>query len=120
MRHSVLHSGQALYGHAARRPGAIDAADVEVVRKLVYGLGGQSGMAIGAAEAEFLFELCHATAGAPNAPGWRDLFVKAITMHLLFGGGSPDRLDEAEARWLLARSAPSRRTSTTSARCSPI
>jgi hypothetical protein len=101
VRHSVLHSRQALYGRGERRPGMIDAGDVEAIRKLVYGLGGQSGMAIGAAEADFLFELQHATAGAPNAPVWRDLFVKAITMHLLFAGDSPDRIDEAEARWLL-------------------
>lgn len=102
VRHSVLHSRQALYGDAERRPGVIDAADVEVIRKLVYGMGGQSGMAISTAEAEFLFELQHATAGAPNAPAWRDLFVKAVTMHLLFAGDSPDRIDEAEAHWLLA------------------
>lgn len=101
VRHSVLHSSQALYGQAGRRPGVIDAADVEVIRKLVYGLGGQSGMAISAAEAGFLFELEHATAGAPNVPAWRELFVKAITMHLLFAGNSPDRIDEAEARWLI-------------------
>lgn len=102
VRHSVLHGSQALYGQGARKPGVIDAADVEIIRKLVYGLGGQNGMAISAAEAEFLFELEHATTGAPNAAAWRDLFVKAITMHLLFAGASPDRVDEAEARWLLA------------------
>ena len=106
VRHSVLHSNQALYGYAGRRPGAIDAADVEVIRKLVYGLGGQSGMAISRAEAEFLFDLQHATAGAANAPAWRDLFVKAITMHLLFAGDSPDRIDEPEAHWLLAQIRP--------------
>jgi hypothetical protein len=103
VRHSVLHSRQALYGHSERTPGAIDAADVEVIRKLVYGLAGQSGMAISAAEAAFLFELNDATAGAPNAPAWRNLFVKAVTMHLLFAGTSPDRIDEAEAHWLLAQ-----------------
>jgi hypothetical protein len=101
VRHSVLHSSEPLYDQAGRKPGVIDAADVEVIRKLVYGLGGEGGMAISAAEAAFLFELEHATAGAPNAPAWRDLFVKAITMHLLFAGSSPDRIDEPEARWLI-------------------
>jgi hypothetical protein len=106
VRHSVLHSSQALYGQAGRRPGVIDAADVEVIRKLVYGLGSQSGMAISAVEAAFLFELEHATAGAQNAPAWRDLFVKAIAMHLLFAGSSPDRIDEPEARWLIEQIRP--------------
>jgi hypothetical protein len=103
VRHSVLHSRQALYGHTERMPGAIDAADVEVIRKLVYGLGGQGGMTISTTEAEFLFELDRATAGAANVSAWRDLFVKAITMHLLFAGTSPDRVDEQEARWLIAQ-----------------
>ena len=103
VRHSVLHGHEALYGKALRTPGAIDAADVEVIRKLVYGLGGQKGMAIGAAEAAFLFELNHATAGAPNAPAWRELFVKAIAMYLLFAGASPDRIDDEEAHWLIAQ-----------------
>jgi hypothetical protein len=103
VRHSVLHGREALYGKAPRTPGAIDAADVEVIRKLVYGLGGQKGMAIGAAEAAFLFELNHATAGAPNAPAWRELFVKAITMYVLYAGASPDRIDDEEAHWLIAQ-----------------
>jgi hypothetical protein len=103
VRHSVLHSSHALYGHLERTPGVIDAADVEVIRRLIYGMGSQSGIAISCVEAEFLFELNKATAGAPNAPAWRDLFVKAVTMYLLFAGDSPDRVDEAEAHWLIAQ-----------------
>lgn len=101
VRRSVLHSDHALYRHAGRRPGAIDAADVEIIRKLVYGMGSHDGYRIGQVEAEFLFALNAATAGAPNHPAWRDLFVKATTMYLLFAGESPDRVDEVEARWLL-------------------
>jgi len=97
---SVLDSDHALFGHADRRPGAIDRADVEVIRRLVYGTGGQSGLAISCTEAEFLFALNRATAGADNHPAWRELFVKAITMYLLFGGASPDAVDEQEATWL--------------------
>jgi hypothetical protein len=100
---SVLHSRQALFGQGARRPGAIDKADVEIIRRLVYGSGSQSGMAVSRVEAEFLFALHRATAGADNDPAWRDLFVKAITMHLLFGGDSPDRVDAQEAAWLIER-----------------
>ncbi|HSA80254.1 MAG TPA: hypothetical protein VLE23_05490 [Geminicoccaceae bacterium] len=98
---SVLESEHALFGHAQRRPGVIDKADVEVIRRLVYGTGSQNGLAISRAEAEFLFALQRATAGAENDPAWRDLFVKAITMHLLFGGDSPECVDEDEAAWLI-------------------
>jgi hypothetical protein len=103
VRHSVLHSEQPLFGHGRRRPGVIDRADVEVIRRLVYGMGGQNGFAISRIEAEFLFELNDATAGRANDPGWRDLFVKAVTMYLLFSGDTADRVDEPEAHWLLTR-----------------
>jgi hypothetical protein len=103
VRHSVLHSEKALFGRARRRPGVIDSADVEVIRRLVYGMGSQNGFAISRTEAEFLFELNDATAGRANDPGWRDLFVKAVTMYLLFSGDTPDRIDEPEAHWLLTR-----------------
>ncbi len=97
---SVLSSDHALFGIAERKAGAIDKADVEVIRRLVYGSGSQRGIGISRIEAEFLFELNRATAGADNDPAWRDLFVKAITMHVLHGGASPDRVDEPEAVWL--------------------
>ena len=103
VRHSVLDSDQALFGKARRVPGAIDTADVEVIRKLIYGMGSQNGMAISQTEAEFLFELNRTTAGADNVPAWRDLFVKAITMYLLFGGPSPDQIDQPEAEWLVGQ-----------------
>ncbi len=74
-----------------------------MIRRLIYGSGGQNGLAISRTEAEFLFALNRATAGGENDPAWRDLFVKAITMHLLFGGDSPERVDQDEAAWLTAQ-----------------
>jgi hypothetical protein len=103
VRRSVLHSEKALFGRARRRPGVIDSADVEVIRRLVYGMGSQNGLAISRIEADFLFELNDATTGRANDPGWRELFVKAVTMYLLFAGDTPDRIDEPEAHWLLTR-----------------
>ena len=103
VRRSVLHGERALFGKGPRRPGVIDAADVEIVRRIIYGTGGENGLAISRPEAELLFDLNDATATEENAPAWRDLFVKAITMHVLFSGDSPERVDEPEARWLIER-----------------
>jgi hypothetical protein len=100
---SILTGSVPLYGMGERRPGAIDEADVEIVRWLVYGQAGEAGLAIGREEAEFLFDLNDRTAGQANALAWTGLFVKAIAMHVLFAGDSPDRVDEAEAAWLIAR-----------------
>lgn len=101
LRESVLSSSTSLFGHGDRMPGAIDADDVEAIRKLIYGTAGEAGMAVGRAEANFLFDLNDATADADNAPEWRELFVKAIAMHLLYAGESPTEVDGAEADWLI-------------------
>jgi hypothetical protein len=87
----------------AGAPPRIDRREVEAIRRLVYGLGGDDGPAIGAVEAEWLIELDHATASADHAPEWQDLFVKAVSMHVLHGGDSPDTVDGGEARWLRTR-----------------
>jgi hypothetical protein len=90
-------------GGTRRRPGVIDAADVALIRQIVHGAGGGGGLAISRAEAELLFDLNDRTATGENDPAWGELFVKAITMHVLFGGGSPERVDEPEACWLVER-----------------
>jgi hypothetical protein len=102
-RASVLGSSKARVGGGGRSSGAIDQQDVEAIRRLVYGLGGGEGPVISAEEAEWLIELDHATAAADNAPEWRELFVKALMMHMLHGGGSPDAIDAGEAEWLCSR-----------------
>lgn len=84
----------------------IEAGEVELVRRVLYGPGGDEGIAISTAEAEFIFALRDAAHGGETCPAWRELFKKAITMHVLFGGGSPDAVDGAEAEWLLARLGP--------------
>ena len=77
----------AFYGKGPRRPGVVDADDVEAIRRLVYAPGGADGVQVGEGEALWLAELDRATAGADNAPGRRDLFVKATAMYLLLGRG---------------------------------
>ena len=100
---SILTSTVPLYGLGERRAGAIDEADVEMVRSLVYGQASENGLAISRQEADFLFDLNDRTSGQPNAPAWTATFVKAVTMYVLYQGDSPDRVDEAEAAWLIER-----------------
>ncbi len=83
--------------------GRVDADDVALLRAVFYGPAGDWGLTISRAEAEALFEIQAAARGGDNAAEWRDLFVKAVTMHVLFGGGSPDVVDGAEAEWLAER-----------------
>lgn len=79
----------------------IDADEVEMIKKVIYGSGGGAGEGIDRAEADFLFELNDATSGQANAPAWQDLFVEAVAKHVLEDEESPGEIDEDEADWLL-------------------
>ncbi|WP_017932555.1 hypothetical protein [Robiginitomaculum antarcticum] len=87
-------------------PGHVSAADVEILRNMIYASGGDNHIAVTRVEAQALFELNAATRGADNDPGWRDLFVKAIANYLMFltSYNTPDR-NEALRRdqWLKQR-----------------
>jgi hypothetical protein len=99
---SVQTSIAPFYGKGPRRAGAVDADDVEAIRRLVYGAGGAAGMRVGEAEALWLAGLDRATAAAAadNAPAWRDLFVKALAMYLLLGRGTGERADAGVVGWI--------------------
>ena len=56
---------------------------VDILRRIVYAFGGNGAVAMAKSEAEVLFDLNDATAGADNDPSWNDLFVKAIASYVM-------------------------------------
>jgi hypothetical protein len=64
-------------------PGVISAAEVELMRRILYAFGSDGNVAITRPEAEILMDLNDATAGAANDPSWNELFVKAMANFLL-------------------------------------
>ncbi len=76
----------------------IDAADVEIIKKVVYGTGGGGGFTITRREAELLFELNNATADKDNGATWRELFVNAVGNYLMFPRGAPKVVGAEELR----------------------
>ncbi|MDC7787541.1 hypothetical protein PQJ75_14615 [Rhodoplanes sp. TEM] len=81
-------TGEGPVGRGHRlRPGVIDAAEVELLRRILYAFGGDGNIAITRREAELLFDINDATAEAENHPAWSDLFAKAITSFLMAGAG---------------------------------
>lgn len=78
--------------------GVIDAAEVKEIEKAIYADG-----SIDREEADFLFELNDAVSGKANHSSWTDLFVKAITSHVLDDEGSTGSIDEEEANYLLGQ-----------------
>lgn len=83
--------------------GVIDADEVKMIRTVVYGGGGGEGASVSRAEADFLFELNDAVSGQKNAPGWKKLFVEAISKHILEDEASPGVVDNAEVKYLMSR-----------------
>jgi uncharacterized membrane protein YebE (DUF533 family) len=81
----------------------IDAAEVKMIRRVIYGSGGGAGADVSRAEADFLFELNDAVSGKKNAPSWKKLFVEAITKYVLDDEKSPGVVDDAEAKYLMTR-----------------
>jgi hypothetical protein len=57
--------------------------DAELVRRFIFAGGGEANVAVTRAEAELLFDINDANAGAPNDPSWTEFFVKAIANHLM-------------------------------------
>lgn len=83
--------------------GVIGEAEVELIRRVLYAFGGDSGIAISRTEAEILFDLNERTDKAENHPAWRELFVKAIGNYLMaVATDRPLSRDEAIVRedWL--------------------
>jgi len=106
VRDSVLDPDRSVYG-AGRRPGAIDAVDVEVIRRVIYAAAGDGGYLVTRREAELLFELERGSDSIRNDKSWPDLFVRGVANYLMFPRGLPVQPDAAEASrreaWLRER-----------------
>jgi hypothetical protein len=94
-----LAKDAAIYGDGADAKGAahvsgrVDAADVAMLQRILWGAGSEGQLAVSREEAEALFAIADATTGADNVPAFDDLFAKAIGNYLIgaTGRGVPDR-----------------------------
>jgi hypothetical protein len=85
----VLGAVRALALWRLKRNGALDRADVERLRRVLFAKGGDANIAVTRAEAEALFDINDALnngdlGDAPFAPAWTSLFVHAVANAVLF------------------------------------
>jgi uncharacterized membrane protein YebE (DUF533 family) len=81
--------------------GIVDADEVEMMSKVIYGTGGGAGAGVDRAEADMLFAINDATTdNEGHDAGWQALFVKAIASHVLDDDVSPGAIDADEGAWL--------------------
>ncbi len=78
--------------------GIIDADEVQRIRERIFADG-----QIDREEADFLFGLNDAVSGKANDPGWKALFVEAISKHVLEDEASPNVIDDQEAEYLMSK-----------------
>ncbi len=64
-------------------PGTITAAEVKLLRRVMYAQAGDGPALVSTAEADMLFRLKDATLNAANAPEWAVFFVQAVGNHLM-------------------------------------
>ncbi len=84
--------------------GIVDAREVEMVKKVIYGTGSGAGEGVDRAEADMIFDINDATTGnTGHDPSWKELFVRAIAAHVLEDETSPGVVDEEEGEWLIGR-----------------
>ena len=83
--------------------GIVDAQEVEMMKKVIYGTGGGAGEGVDRAEADFLFDINDAVSGKANDPSWKDFFVEAISKHVLEDEVSPGEIDDDEAAYLMQK-----------------
>lgn len=63
--------------------GSITAAEVKLLRRMLFAQASDGPAAISRAEADLLFRIKDATLAAANAPEWKTLFVQAVGNHLM-------------------------------------
>lgn len=87
VKQGVIEGEGALRRGGKLKAGIIGAAEVDLLRLVLYGMGGQGNMAISRAEAEVLFDINDIVGDAANHPSWPDLFVKAVANFLMASSG---------------------------------
>ena len=78
--------------------GIVDADEVKKIKERIYEDG-----VIDREEGEFLFTVNDGVSGNENDPAWEELFVEALTSHVLDDDVSPGEIDEDEAKWLVEK-----------------
>ncbi|MEM5501430.1 hypothetical protein WNY59_07490 [Ahrensia kielensis] len=87
VKHAVLEGEGPLAKGRSCVKGVVTAADVAMLRRVLYSYSGDGALSISRDEAEVLFDINDATFDADNDPSWSDLFSKAIAFSLMAAGG---------------------------------
>jgi hypothetical protein len=80
---AVIEGNETLLNNEQLKPGVIGAAEANLLRRILYGVGSEGRLSVSKEEVEVLFELNDMTIEAENHPEWTDVFIKAVACHLM-------------------------------------
>jgi hypothetical protein len=83
--------------------GVVDAQEVEMIRKVIYRQESGAGAGVDLAEAEFIFSIHYQVYGKDNVEGWNELFVEALTKHLLETKKPLGQMNTGKSKWLIRK-----------------
>lgn len=86
--HGVIHS-----------PGRVDDADIAMMKRVIWGAGGEGQLAISRDEAEALFDIADATTGASNSQAFDDFFARAVGNYLMGATGRAVPTRQEALQW---------------------
>lgn len=99
VKETVLYSdGVDARGHA-HGAGQVTDADVEMLKRILWGAGSEGLLAVSREEAEALFAIADQTTGADNSPAFEDLFARAIGNYLIGATGRSATPRDLALRW---------------------
>jgi hypothetical protein len=87
VRSAVIDGNGPLRSGTAFAPGVVTDGDVDLLRRILFAFGSDGNLAVTRSEAEVLFDIDEATAGADNCRAWSELFIKAIAGAMLAASG---------------------------------
>lgn len=80
-------------------PGAVGAPELRLIQRVVWGAGDEGRLAVSREEAEALFDIADATAGAANCAEWDDFFAGALGNYLIGATGRQAPSREQAFQW---------------------
>ena len=100
---AILHGTGSWAKGRSLEAGRIGQDDVELLRKVVYSVGGEGGIDISREEAELIYNIHDASIHADNHESWTDLFSKIMSCYVMAGQSSHEVSEDvayAREAWL--------------------
>lgn len=107
VHHHLMQDRCRLLIDLPRQAGTVDIVDLQLIRKLIYGAGGQYPRPVSRVAVDFLLDLDQTSPAFIDQAAWQHLFLKAMSHHLINDQDQRDHadieIDEGAALWLAER-----------------